>query len=68
MNEKAQFFIDNWVNQGFDRKFGEVDFIEYPPRDKFLSIPKKQIEYYKETSLNQYLTTSKVDVDIVYSS
>ena len=68
MNEKAQFFIDNWVNQGFDKKFGEVDFSEYPPRDKFLSIPRKQIEYYKETSLNQYLTTPKVDVDIVYSS
>ena len=51
-----------------DKKLGEVDFSEFPSWDKFLSIPRKQIEYYKKISLYQYLKTSIIDVDIIYSN
>ena len=67
-NEKAQYFIEHWIKEGFDKEYGDIDFSIYQPRDKFLSVPRKQLEYYEQISLNQYLTTPKVDIDIVYSS
>ena len=67
-NEKAQYFIDNWLDLKYDKEYGDIDFSFYPSRETFLSAPRKQIEYYKQISLNQYLITPQVDIDIVYSS
>ena len=68
-NEQIQFFIDNWTKENYKTKYGELDGIElFPSRDKYLSGPRKQIEFYNEISLTKNLARPGVDTDIVYSN
>lgn len=67
-NEKAQFFLNNWKNNNFNLQYGESDFSEYPSREQFLSVPRKQIDYYNQISIHKDLPVPNFDVDLVYSN
>ena len=67
-SEQTQYFIDRWASKNYNKYYGEIDGInEFPSKDKYLSTPRKQLEYYNEISLTKNLETPTVDVDIVYS-
>ena len=66
-SEKTKYFIERWY-KNYNEHYGEIDGMnEFPSREKYLSSPKKQIEFYNEISSNKKLLRPPVDTDIVYS-
>jgi len=67
-SEKTQYFIDRWYINKYNEYYSEIDGMnEYPSREKYLSSPKKQIDFYNRISSNKKLIRPSVDTDIVFS-
>ena len=67
-NEKIDWFINNWNDENYTQKYGEMDSNIFDSEETYRTQTQKQIEYYEKISITKDLPVPHVDVDIVYSS